>query len=81
MASIVNKAKEMAGLTGENQTQTTETQHVQTNSTHAPTQTHSQAPAFQENVFQETTKSGPVHNTEMLNKVDPRVQEQRTTYT
>jgi hypothetical protein len=81
MASLINKAKEMAGLNGENQTQTTETHHAQTNSTHAPTQTHSQTPAFQENVFQQTTKTGPVHNNEMLNKADPRVHEQHTRFT
>lgn len=77
MASIVNKAKEMAGY-GENQ-QTTSTYDTPTTSSTTTSANSQSQPTFQENVFgQDTTKTGPVHNSEVLNRADPRVHEHHT---
>lgn len=84
MASLMNKAKEMAGYAPENSQQTTATSasasaNTRNTTTHAENQP--QQSTFNENVFQqtETTKTGPVHHNEVLNKVDPRVHEHEST--
>lgn len=80
MASLMNKAKEMAGYTPENSQQTAATS-TNTRNTTTHVENQPQQSTFNENVFQstETTKTGPVHHNEVLNKVDPRVHEHKST--
>lgn len=65
MASLVNKAKDMLGNNND------DTSHEQTShNAYAGTET-----------LPEAVKTGPVHNNEALNKIDPRVHEHKGTTT